>query len=215
MSPFENLSNLQKSKIFSLLNVHTYSFKKNQNIILTLGSESIIGIILSGGANLIDSDYNGNELVLEALEKDSVFGTNISAMNNQNSQLIATKDTEVAIINYELLFNDKYLNYSYFNTFIMNLFKIINSKYKNTNEKLRVLSQKSIRDKLLEYFEIQYQKNLSRVIELPFTLKNLSDYLVVNRTAMFRELKYLKEDNLIKTKGNKITLLYKDDFVIY
>ena len=157
MSPFENLSALQKAKLFSLLNVHNYTFQKNQDMIYTFKSENVIGIILNGSAKLINSDYNGNEIILEVLEKDCVFGTNISAINNQSSQLIANENTQIAIINYELLFDNKYTNYNYFNIFINNLFKIISLKYKNINEKLRVLSQKSIRDKLLEYFEIQYQ----------------------------------------------------------
>lgn len=215
MDPFENLSNSQKTKLFNLLNIHTYSFQKKQDILSTIQSENIIGIILEGSANLINSDYNGNEIVLEILDKHSVFGTNISAINNQSSQLIANESTEIAVINHDILFNTQYTVHNYFNIFINNLFKIISLKYKKTNEKLRVLSQKSIRDKLLEYFEIEYQKTLSRVIELPFNLKDLADYLVVNRTSMFRELKYLKEDKFIKTKGNKITLLYKDNFVIY
>ena len=215
MSPFDNLTNTQKSKLFNLLNIHTYKFQKNENMISTFKSENIIGIILFGSANLINSDKNGNEIILEILKKDSVFGTNISVINDRNSQLLANEETEIAIIKYELLFNNQYINYNYFNIFINNLFKIISLKYKKTNDKLRVLSQKTIRDKLLEYFEIQYQKKHSRVIELPFSLKELADYLVVNRTSMFRELKYLKEDRFIKTKGKKITLLYKDNFIIY
>ena len=215
MSPFDNLTNTQKSKLFNLLNIHTYKFQKNENMISTFKSENIIGIILYGSANLVNSDKNGNEIILELLKKDSVFGTNISVINDRNSQLIAKEETEIVIINYELLFNNQYINYNYFNIFINNLFKIISLKYKKTNDKLRVLSQKTIRDKLLEYFEIQYQKKHSRVIELPFSLKELADYLVVNRTSMFRELKYLKEDRFIKTKGKKITLLYKDNFIIY
>lgn len=215
MSPFDNLTNTQKSKLFNLLNIHTYKFQKNENMISTFKSENIIGIILYGSANLVNSDKNGNEIILELLKKDSVFGTNISVINDRNSQLIAKEETEIVIINYELLFNNQYISYNYFNIFINNLFKIISLKYKKTNDKLRVLSQKTIRDKLLEYFEIQYQKKHSRVIELPFSLKELADYLVVNRTSMFRELKYLKEDRFIKTKGKKITLLYKDNFIIY
>ena len=215
MCPFDNLTNTQKSKLFNLLNIHTYKFQKNENMISTFKSENIIGIILYGSANLVNSDKNGNEIILELLKKDSVFGTNISVINDRNSQLIAKEETEIVIINYELLFNNQYISYNYFNIFINNLFKIISLKYKKTNDKLRVLSQKTIRDKLLEYFEIQYQKKHSRVIELPFSLKELADYLVVNRTSMFRELKYLKEDRFIKTKGKKITLLYKDNFIIY
>lgn len=213
MDIFENLSNLQKARLFSLLNVHTYNFKKNQNIISLLNSDNIIGIILTGNAKLINSDYNGNEIVLELLETNSVFGTNISNINVNTCDLIALEDTEIALINSEDLYNTQHTNYVYFNIFINNLLKAITLKYKQTNEKLRVLSQKSIRDKLLEYFEIQYQKTLSRTIELPLSLKDLADYLVVNRTSMFRELKYLKEDKFIKTKGNKITLLYKDNLL--
>lgn len=213
MDIFENLSNLQKARLFSLLNVHTYNFKKNQNIISLLNSDNIIGIILTGNAKLINSDYNGNEIVLELLETNSVFGTNISNINVNTCDLIALEDTEIALINSEDLYNIQHTNYVYFNIFINNLLKAITIKYKQTNEKLRVLSQKSIRDKLLEYFEIQYQKTLSRTIELPLSLKDLADYLVVNRTSMFRELKYLKEDKFIKTKGNKITLLYKDNLL--
>lgn len=213
MDPFESLSNLQKARLFNLLNVHTYNFKKNQNIISLLNSDNIIGIILTGNAKLINSDYNGNEIVLELLETHSVFGTNISNININTYDLIALEDTEIALINSEDLFNLQHTNYVYYNIFINNLLKAITLKYKQTNEKLRVLSQKSIRDKLLEYFEIQYQKTLSRTIELPLSLKDLADYLVVNRTSMFRELKYLKEDKFIKTKGNKITLLYKDNLL--
>lgn len=215
MDPFENLSNLQKARLFSLLNVHTYNFKKNQNIIPLLKSDNIIGIILTGNAKLTNSDYNGNEIVLETLETNSVFGTNISNINVSNCELIALDDAEIALINCEELYDIQHTNYVYFNIFIANLLKAINLKYKQTNEKLRVLSQKNIRDKLLEYFEIQYQKTLSRTIELPFSLKELADYLVVNRTSLFRELKYLKEDKFIKTKGNKITLLYKDNYMIF
>lgn len=213
MDPFENLSNLQKTRLFNLLNVHTYNFKKNQNIIPLLKSDNIIGIILTGNAKLTNSDYNGNEIVLERLETNSVFGTNISNINVNNCELIALEDTEIALINSEELYDIQHTNYVYFNIFVTNLLKTINLKYKQTNEKLRVLSQKNIRDKLLEYFEIQYQKTFSRTITLPFSLKELADYLVVNRTSLFRELKYLKEDKFIKTKGNKITLLYKENLL--
>ena len=86
------------------------------------------------------------------------------------------------------------MKYKYFNIFLRNLFDIINNKFKEKNERLQVLEKKQIRNKLLEYFEIQYKKSLSRVIKLPFSFKELADYLAVNRTAMLRALKNLKEE---------------------
>ena len=36
----------------------------------------------------------------------------------------------------------------------------------------------------------------------------LADYLAVNRSALSREIKNLKDDMLIETKGKRIKLLY-------
>ena len=56
---------------------------------------------------------------------------------------------------------------------------------------------------------MQHKKSRLKNIYLPFALKDLADYMAVNRSAMFRELRNLKDDNLIKVDGKKITLLYK------
>ena len=105
--------------------------------------------------------------------------------------------------------NEKNLNHPYFNTFLRNLFDITNIKFRERNKRIRILEKKQIRDKLLEYFEIEYINTPSKSFYLPFSLKELADYIAVNRSAMFRELKHLKDDKLIEINGRKITLLYK------
>ena len=95
------------------------------------------------------------------------------------------------------------------NTFFRNIFDIINTKIKEKNTRIKILEKKQIREKLLEYFELKYSETNSRFIYLPFTLKDLADYIAVNRSAMFRELKNLKEEKFIAVKGKRITLLYK------
>ena len=108
----------------------------------------------------------------------------------------------------KLQLNKKYINYSYYNVFITNLFDIVNSKCKENNDRIRILTKKTIRDKLLAFFENEYKKSRSKYIYVPTNLKDLADYLSINRSAMFRELKYLKEEKFIKIDGKRITLLY-------
>ncbi len=208
-SPFNDLSNIQINKLYNLLGVHIYNFNKNQEILPTIKSENIIGIILEGYAQIVNTEYNGNEIIIEDLFKDDIFGSSISSTNNENYQIISKKDTEVLVIDYDKLLNPMNLKYSYFNIFFRNLFDIINTKLREKNERIRILEKKQIREKLLEYFEIQHKKNRLRVINLPFAFKDLADYIAINRSAMFRELKNLKNENLIKINGRKITLLYK------
>ena len=66
-----------------LLGVHIYKFSENQEILPTIKNENIIAIILDGYAQIINIEYNGNEIIVEELFKDSVFGTNISATNSE------------------------------------------------------------------------------------------------------------------------------------
>lgn len=207
--PFTDLSRVEINKLYNLLGVHIYNFNKNQEILPTIKSENIIGIILDGHAQIINIEYNGNEIIIDNLLKDNVFGTNISLTNNENYQIISKTDTQVLVIDYDKLLNPINLKYSYFNTFFKNLFDIVNTKFKEKNERIRILEKKQIRDKLLEYFEMQHKKSRQRNIYLPFSFKDLADYIAVNRSAMFRELKHLKDENLININNRKITLLYK------
>ncbi|MBR2745043.1 MAG: Crp/Fnr family transcriptional regulator [Clostridia bacterium] len=208
-TPFADLSRLQTDRLFDLLGVHIFKYNKKEEILPTIKNENIICIVTSGSAQIVFIEYNGNEIIIENLEKDSLFGTYISTTNNENCHIIAKEDTEVVVIDYNKLMNPQNLRYPYFNTFFRNIFDIINNKFKNTNERIRILEKKQIREKLLEYFDIEYKKNRSRNIVMPFTLKDLADYIAVNRSAMFRELKHLKDEGFIEIKSKKITLLYK------
>ena len=71
---------------------------------------------------------------------------------------------------------------------------------------MEILTNKTIRNKLLAYFKIMSRKNNSRVIYLPYNYTDLADYLAIDRSAMYRELKNLKEEGLIEVKNKRITL---------
>ena len=208
-SPFDNLSKLQINKLFDLLAVHLYRYNKSEEVLPTIKNENIVCIVMEGSAQILYIEYNGNEILVENLYKDSVFGTNISGTNYDNCEIVAKSEMEVLVIDYNKLLDSRNLNHPYFNTFLRNLFDITSMKFKERNKRIRILEKKQIREKLLEYFEIEYNSNPSKAIYLPFSLKELADYIAVNRSAMFRELQRLKNDKLIEVNGRKITLLYK------
>ena len=82
------------------------------------------------------------------------------------------------------------------------------NKVSDLNLRIELLSKKTIRDKLISYFRILSEKNFSKTFTLPFSLTDLADYLSVDRSAMMRELKSLKNEGFIKKSDkNKITLL--------
>ena len=208
--PFFEISELQKTKLLKLLATHIYNFNKNENIIQVLNNTNFIGIILEGYAKIININYMGEENLSQELFPNSVFGTNISGIDNTECQIIVVDEpTKVLIIDYDKIINMENTNHVYFNRFLLNIFDIINSRFKESNDRLYILTKKTIRDRLLAFFETEYRKDRNLNLYLPYTLKDLSDYLSVNRSAMFRELRSLKDENFIKIKGNHITLLYR------
>ncbi len=202
---FYGITNREKEKILSYLEAHTLTFKKNMTILGSVKQENIISIVISGYLQIIKTDYNGNRTIMEELFENDIFGSTISSINNDEFSIITKEDSKIIIIYFdEIIKND--LNYSYFNQFLKNLLNIITKKINSNNERMEILTNKTIRNKLLAYFRIMSRKNNSRVIYLPYNYIDLADYLAIDRSAMYRELKNLKEEGLIEVKNKRITL---------
>ncbi len=97
-NPFNDISELQKNKLFKLLETHIYTFNKNEEMISTLKSENIICILLEGYAQIVNISYNGEENLIEELTENSVFGTNISNISDNEYQIRAIKQSKILVI---------------------------------------------------------------------------------------------------------------------
>ena len=76
---------------------------------------------------------------------------------------------------------------------LRNLPDLILHNIAEQNFRMILLTYKGVRDKLLTYFNYLSLENSSKTIELPFSLTDLADYLMIDRTAMMREIKRLKK----------------------
>lgn len=209
---FKNITILNKEKILKSLEGNTLYFKKNNTILTNIKHENIIGIILEGYVEIVKTDYNGNRTIIEDLYDNDIFSSKMSNISNNEYSIITKEDTKLIIIYFDEILNND-LNTSYYNQFLKNLLFIMSDKMTNINNRIEILSNKTIRNKLLAYFRIMSKKNNSRIIYLPYTFIDLADYLGVDRSAMYRELKNLKEDGLINVINKKIILnFYEDQF---
>lgn len=207
ISPFANISNRNKAKLLRIFEANKIFYKKNSVILQNLIVDNIIGILIYGSLQIIKTDYNGNRTLIEEVNENEIFGSIISHINNNEYEVIAKEDTLIYLIDYDEIINANINNESY-NQFIKNLLLITSSKMAEKNERIEILTKKTIRNKLLEYFNLTSSKTGTRIIYLPNTFTDLADYLAIDRSAMSRELKYLKEEGLIEIKGKRITLLY-------
>lgn len=205
---FDSISFKNKQKLLYSLEADTLQFSANSTILSLIKDDNVIGILLSGYIQIIRTDHNGVRTIIEELFDGDIFGTMISSLQNSEYDIVTKEPTTIILIDYNRIINFDMNNKGYYNKFIQNLLQIIISKIGEKNERIEILTKKTIRNKLLEYFNITSKKNRSRNIYIPFNYTDLADYLAIDRSAMSRELKYLKEEGLIETKGKRITLLY-------
>lgn len=205
---FDDISFKNKQKLLYSLKVDTLEFSANSSILSLIKDDNIIGIVLTGYIQIIRTDHNGVRTIIEELFDNDIFGTMISSLQNSEYDIITKEPTAIILIDYNRIINFNMNNKGYYNKFIQNLLQIVIKKIEEKNERIEILTKKNIRNKLLEYFNITSKKNGSRNIYIPFNYTDLADYLAIDRCAMSREMKYLKEEGLIETKGKRITLLY-------
>lgn len=205
---FQNISDFRKNELLKILQADIFSFKKNSTILSILKNNNIIVYVLKGHLQIIRNDYNGNTAIMEELYENSVFGTIISSINSNDYEIVTKEDSKIIVIEYDNIINAN-CNLKVYNQFIKNLFEIVAMQSLQKTERIEILTKKTTRDKLLEFFEITSKKRGTKSIYLDYSFTDLASYLSVDRSAMSRELSYLKKEGFISVKGKKITLLYK------
>ena len=205
---FENIDAKNKYKLLRSFRADTYNYSKNVNITNTVIDPNTICFVIRGSVKIVRNNENGSNNIFDIVTENQLFGSTMYNLNDTDYDIITLEETQIIITNYNDIIKYSGKN-KFYTDFIKNLYIICNDKIKLLNERLNIISKKTIRNKLLEYFNLSFKKNNSRNIYLNYSYQELADYLCTDRTAMSRELKNLKDEGFIKVTGKRITLLYK------
>ena len=168
----------------------------------------IRGIIERGEAVLIRIDENGVETVMETMGPGGVFGRTLAFAGSRTDSLevVCRTRCDVLFIDYAHILKRCERACNHHSILVQNMLRLMADKAQALSERVDVLSRRSIREKLLCYFQQQAEYAGSSTFVLPFSLSVLADYIATDRSAMMRELKRLKEEGLLHSDGRKITL---------
>ena len=188
--------------------VQVKDFEKGETITTFLVNRNQFCILISGIADLVRYDYNGNRIVTERFSDNSIFGEIFYKINTNSEFVVESKDKcKVLLFSYDDI-NEKCKAHCSFHQKLAKFFpNLVISKINDLTSRIDLLSRKTTRDKLLGYFNL-LSKEHGKSFTLPFSITELANYLVVDRSSMSRELAILKKENFIKQERNKITLLY-------
>ena len=170
--------------------------------------QNVVGIVERGEASLIRIDADGVATVLEELHAGGVFGRDLAFAGTREDSLEVKCRTacDVLFIDYPHLLKRCENACHHHSVLVQNMLGLIADKAQALSERVDVLSRRSIREKLLCYFRQLSEKAGGDTFTLPFSLSTLADYIATDRSAMMRELKRLREEEVVRSDGRRFTL---------
>ena len=206
---FQNISHEEYLRMLTCFQAVQKSFKPEDLIYdFSTPQSNAVGIIERGGAQLIRIDEDGISTVMEELGPGGVFGRTLAfAGSGEDSlEIVCRTPCDVLFIDYAHLLKRCENACTHHSILVQNMLRLMADKAQALSERVDVLSRRSIRDKLLCYFRQLSDKAGEKTFTLPFSLSTLADYIATDRSAMMRELKRLREEEIVASDGRKFTL---------
>ena len=204
-SVFNGMNTSERVSLYKTLEADERVFKRAETI-LSFSPESYeTCIILEGLAYLVSINNSGEENIIDYYEAGSIFGSRLSPNTNVNLyNVTAKKHCSVLFFDHSKIVESYKGNCNAHQKFINNVITACSCR---NQIHIDILSQRTIRDKLLTYFGYLYEIYESKELKLPVPLSDLAGYICAARSAMMRELKKLNNENIISSKGKTVKLL--------
>ena len=152
---FEGITNEECARMFQCFGAREAGYEAGALISEFDGEQNAVGVLLSGSADLVRLDADGNRTILETLEEGGVFGEVLafSGAGGDSIFLECRRDCRVLYLDYDQITKRCENACLHHSILVQNLFRLLSTKTLRLSERVEVLSRRSIREKLLCYFE--------------------------------------------------------------
>ncbi len=202
---------LKHSRLFQNTGIDTSPIERKQfpaNYTIELeGDESTyIAVVLEGSIHVQAYTLSGHTITINTLTAGMIYGDVLlygTINHNYPGNLITAQPTTIAVVPNDLVRHHLRTN----TVFQDNFLTLLADKVYIYNWHSKLLSQDTIRDKILFYLHEEIRIQGANRIHLNMTKEELARKLYVQRPSLSRELAAMKQDGLIEYDRKTITLL--------
>lgn len=190
------------------LRSHRRQYRRGEFIFFAGQEIRQLAVMLSGTVHLVQEDYWGNRNILAQIRSGAMFAEAFACLPHCRSTVdaLAVDDVELIAIDAASILSGRTVPESVQVKAAANLLAILAERNVMLTEKIRYLSQRSTRQKLMFYLSDEAARQGSPSFVLPFNRQELADYLSVDRSAMSAELSRMKKEGLLEYEKNHFVL---------
>lgn len=206
---FKNVKNEDLEPVLSCLDGHVKVYEKGEYISLAFEEVKNVGLILQGTVQMVQEDVWGRKTLLMFIHKDELFGETFICGEHvlPTVSFYASTHVEVLFMPIHRVMHTCTNACEFHHRITENLTRMIANKNEQLIEKIEILSQKTLKDKISVYLSIEAKRSQSDYFELPTGRVELADYLCADRSALTRELNIMKKEGLIDFDKNTFRII--------
>lgn len=191
------------------LRVRKKKYQKGEFLFYSGDTVPYIGLVLDGAVHIIQEDYWGNRNILSQIPAGFFFGEAFACLPESPAtvDVVAASDTVIMQVHVDNVLHAGQVLTPAQARFMSNLLALMAEKNRLLTEKIRYLTQRSTRQKIVLYLSDLARKKGKATFSLPFNRQQMADFLSVDRSALSAELSKMKKEGLIDYRKDKFTLL--------
>ncbi len=197
------------ARICECMNAKELHLRNKETFIVESDPCSRIGIVVTGAVRLTRRRLDGGRNVLETILPNDIFGSTyvFRDVPTMGISMSAVGETQVILLEIEKITRPCHKVCAAHLQFVRNLLAVMSQKTFALKQKLRILSQRTIRARLMLFLQISAKRAKANEFEIPFDRQALADYLCVDRSALSAELSKLRRERKVESLKNHFKLL--------
>ncbi len=195
--------------VLGCLNARVVQFDKKYTILSEGTRARYAGVVLSGSVHIVQMDYYGNQSIVSDVRPPHLFGEAFACaeLDSLPVSVVANEPCEILLFECRRVLHTCENNCEFHRKIIYNFVKDLAKKSVNLHQRIKIVSKRTTRDKLMEYLMVQSDKAGSRTFEIPFNRQELADYLEVDRSGLSVEIGKLRREGIIESEKRRFRLL--------
>lgn len=195
----------QLQQALTLLQAREEKYPANTTLKSTLQPLAAFGLVLEGAVQVTMADLDGREMLLAYVSPGQTFGESLCWLG-QNAPIVITAQSACRIL-WMRIGALRSATDSPMRAELMSRFTaMLARRTLDMNDRIQILSRRSIREKLKAYFTICVRDSGQRTFHVPFDRSGMAAYLGTDRSALSRELSRMRREGLLEFDKNQFTL---------
>ena len=205
---FRGMSEKEISDALEGLRAVTKKYKKGATILHAGSVTKRMGLVLEGSVTIENNDVWGNRTIFSHVGKNQFFAETYGLLANEPMlvDVVANEDCNILFLSIGSLGRGFPDQESWTAKIMNNLLIISTQKNLTLSGRIFHTAPKTIRGRVMSYLNsVSIQKGMTE-FDIPFDRQQMADYLNLDRTALSKELRKMKDDGLIDFHKNHFHL---------